>query len=162
MQGVPPLSSRPLLIGTRGSPLALWQARHVAARLSRRSWPRRGRDRRSRSSPPRATASPTSPCATSAGRGCSPRRSTRRFSGWVDLAVHSMKDLPSRLPEGLIVGGASRADVRDAFISAKADSLAVFRPVRSSAPRHCAARRRYGVAGPIFAWSISAAMSRRD
>ncbi|HCL61014.1 MAG TPA: hydroxymethylbilane synthase, partial [Rhizobiales bacterium] len=27
------MAARPLLIGTRGSPLALWQARHVRARL---------------------------------------------------------------------------------------------------------------------------------
>lgn len=36
----------------------------------------------------------------------------------IDLAVHSLKDLPTQLPEGLILGAVSkREDVRDAFVS---------------------------------------------
>ncbi len=47
------------------------------------------------------------------------------LSGAVDLAVHSMKDLPTVLPEGIAVAAVlPRADVRDAFISLKAPSLA--------------------------------------
>src|SRR5262247_1087535 len=43
----------------------------------------------------------------------------------IDLAVHSMKDMPTILPAGLAIAGyLPRADVRDAFISAKAASLA--------------------------------------
>ncbi len=47
------------------------------------------------------------------------------LSGAVDLAVHSMKDLPTVLPEGIAIAAVlPRADVRDAFISPKAPSLA--------------------------------------
>ena len=72
-----------------------------ARAADRGAWLERRRRRARASSPPQATASPTSRCAISAARACSPRRSTRRFCrGAVDLAVHSMKDLPTVLPRG--------------------------------------------------------------
>jgi hydroxymethylbilane synthase len=44
--------------------------------------------------------------------------------GAIDLAVHSAKDLPTRLPDGLVIAGyLPREDVRDAFISKVAPSL---------------------------------------
>jgi hydroxymethylbilane synthase len=49
--------------------------------------------------------------------------------GDVDLAVHSMKDLPTFLPENIVIAAVlPRADVRDAFISPKAPSLAELPP----------------------------------
>ena len=40
------------------------------------------------------------------------------LSGRIDLAVHSLKDLPTRLPEGLVLGAVSaREDVRDVLVS---------------------------------------------
>ncbi len=43
----------------------------------------------------------------------------------IDLAIHSMKDVPTWLPEGLVIGGVlPRGDAREAFISAKAKTLA--------------------------------------
>ncbi|MCY3680594.1 MAG: hydroxymethylbilane synthase [Gemmatimonadetes bacterium] len=40
------------------------------------------------------------------------------LSGSIDLAVHSLKDLPTRLPEGLVLGAISaREDVRDVLVS---------------------------------------------
>ncbi len=40
------------------------------------------------------------------------------LSGCIDLAVHSLKDLPTRLPEGLVLGAVSaREDVRDVLVS---------------------------------------------
>ncbi|MBI9068098.1 MAG: hydroxymethylbilane synthase [Salinivirgaceae bacterium] len=46
------------------------------------------------------------------------------FRGEVDLAVHSLKDLPTLLPEGLKIGGVlPRGEVRDALVSAKGYQL---------------------------------------
>jgi hydroxymethylbilane synthase len=51
------------------------------------------------------------------------------LDGAVDLAVHSMKDLPTELPQGISIAAVlPRGDVRDAFISARADSLAALPP----------------------------------
>ena len=47
----------------------------------------------------------------------------------VDIAVHSMKDLPTELPPGITIAAVlPRGDVRDAFISAKGESLAALPP----------------------------------
>ena len=47
------------------------------------------------------------------------------LQGRVDIAVHSMKDVPTRLPDGMVLACIlPRADARDAFISPKAASLA--------------------------------------
>jgi hydroxymethylbilane synthase len=47
------------------------------------------------------------------------------LAGEIDLAVHSMKDVPTRLPAGLEISTIlPREDVRDAFISLKAERLA--------------------------------------
>lgn len=46
------------------------------------------------------------------------------YKGEIDIAVHSLKDMPTRLPEGLeLVCYLEREDVKDAFLSAKANSL---------------------------------------
>jgi hydroxymethylbilane synthase len=93
-------------LGTRGSELALAQARWVAERLS---------DAR------------LVPISTSGDRGA--REDKSRFvkeieegllAGEIDLAVHSAKDVPARLPAGLsIVGVPRRADPRDALCGAE-------------------------------------------
>jgi hydroxymethylbilane synthase len=93
-------------LGTRGSALALAQARLVAGRLP--------------------SARPV-PITTSGDRGS--RDDKSRFvkeieeallAGDVDLAVHSAKDLPGELPEGLsIVGVPARADPLDALCGAR-------------------------------------------
>ena len=51
------------------------------------------------------------------------------LEGRVDMAVHSMKDLPTELPAGLAIAAVlKRADPRDAFISHAAPSLAALPP----------------------------------
>lgn len=47
----------------------------------------------------------------------------------IDVAVHSMKDMPTMLPDGLVIDCLlERADPRDAFLSSKANSLAALAP----------------------------------
>jgi hydroxymethylbilane synthase len=47
------------------------------------------------------------------------------LAGTIDIAVHSMKDLPATLPEGLMIGAVPpREDAREAFLSVVARSLA--------------------------------------
>ena len=76
---------------------------------------------------------PLSVLGWKAGSGARPRRGGRQGAfhqeldsalerGDIDLAVHSAKDLPTFLPQGLEISGyLPREDVRDAWISAKAD-----------------------------------------
>ncbi|MFN3622998.1 MAG: hydroxymethylbilane synthase [Hyphomicrobium sp.] len=112
-------------IGTRGSPLALAQARQVAARLAAaHSLPE---DRCElviiKTTGDRIT---DRPLIEAGGKGLFTKELEEAlYSGAIDLAVHSMKDVPAVLPPGLaIVATLEREDPRDAFVSLKYASLA--------------------------------------
>jgi hydroxymethylbilane synthase len=119
------LASRPLLIGTRGSPLALWQAGHVRALLIAAHG--LGDDAVALSA---ITTSGDrirdKPLRDFGGKGLFTKEIDAALLGRaVDLAVHSMKDLPTELPAGIAIAAVlPRGDVRDAFISANGESLA--------------------------------------
>jgi len=139
------LSPRPLLIGTRGSPLALWQARHVLAQLIAAGL---GPDEVAlkviTTSGDRIT---DRPLREFGGKGLFTKEIDEALlCGTIDLAVHSLKDLPTQLPQGIAIGAVlPRADVRDAFISAKAKSLDDLPPgsiVGTSSLRRAAQVRR--------------------
>jgi hydroxymethylbilane synthase len=124
---------RRIRIGTRGSPLALAQAREVQARLAA-----------AHAASPGAPQSPgplafetcaikttgdriqDRPLAEAGGKGLFTKEIEEALlAGEVDLAVHSMKDMPTELPPGLALAAfLPREDVRDALISAKATALA--------------------------------------
>lgn len=61
------------------------------------------------------------------------------LAGEIDLAVHSMKDMPALLPAGLVIGAMlEREDPRDAFVSVRHAALAALAPgaiVGTSSPR---------------------------
>ncbi len=118
-------SAAPFLrIGTRGSPLALWQAHEVRARLAA-----------AHGVAPEAiaiTVIKTSgdiiqdrPLSEVGGKGLFTKEIEQALSDdRIDLAVHSSKDMPTVLPDGLILAAClPREDVRDAFISRKAATL---------------------------------------
>jgi hydroxymethylbilane synthase len=140
------LEPRPLLIGTRGSPLALWQARHVQARLTAAH----GLADDAIALKAITTSGDRihdKPLRDFGGKGLFTKEIDEALlCGAVDLAVHSMKDLPTHLPQGLVIAAVlPRADVRDAFISAKAESLADLPPgavIGTSSLRRAAQVRR--------------------
>jgi hydroxymethylbilane synthase len=121
------MSPQPAIrIGTRGSPLALAQARETGARLVAAhaglseadvalevitTTGDRIRDRSLRDA---------------GGKGLFTKEIEEALlDGRIDLAVHSMKDMPTELPPGLeIVCLLPREDARDAFLSPRAASLA--------------------------------------
>jgi hydroxymethylbilane synthase len=110
-----------LRIGTRGSALALWQAEHVRARLAALGHETalevivttgdRVQDRR---------------LDTAGGKGAFLKEiEEAMLAGQVDLAVHSLKDVPVQLPDGLhLVAALERADPRDALLTATGAGLA--------------------------------------
>jgi hydroxymethylbilane synthase len=113
-----------LRIGTRGSPLALAQARLVRAAIAAahglpidtialeviRTTGDQVRDR---------------PLAEVGGKGLFTKEIEEALiAGTVDLAVHSAKDMPTVLPAGLTIAATlAREDARDAFISRKSRTI---------------------------------------
>ncbi|MGH6874555.1 MAG: hydroxymethylbilane synthase [Aestuariivirgaceae bacterium] len=107
-----------LRIGSRGSKLALVQAEEVKARLSSAL----GMESLRIEIVPIVTTGDRirdRSLSEIGGKGLFTKEIEEALlSGAIDLAVHSMKDLPAVLPEGLIIGGLlPREDPRDAFLS---------------------------------------------
>ncbi len=118
-------------IGTRGSPLALAQAHEVRDRLAT-SLARSGIE---------VSATPAfeivvfrtagdriqdRPLAEAGGKGLFTKEIEEALlDRRIDLAVHSMKDMPTALPAGLVIAAMlPREDVRDAFVSLRYANLA--------------------------------------
>jgi hydroxymethylbilane synthase len=109
------MSTEKLTIGTRGSSLALWQTDHVAE-LLQRSQPSleieiqiiktRGDLVRDRA------------LSQVGGKGLFVKEIEQAlFAGEIDLAVHSLKDMPTEQPEGLVLGAIlERAEAHDALV----------------------------------------------
>ena len=125
MNNVYPTPASPLKIGTRGSPLALAQAYETRSRLLQafdlsedcfeiiviKTTGDRILDR---------------PLKEIGGKGLFTKEIEEGLlSGKIDIAVHSMKDMPTLQPDGLILDTyLPREDVRDAFVSLSHDVLA--------------------------------------
>ena len=113
-----------LRIGTRGSPLALVQARMVQARLAAAL----GVDVGAIELATIRTSGDViqdRPLAEEGGKGLFTKEIEEALlDGRIDLAVHSAKDMPTLLPQGLVLAAClEREDARDVFISRKAPSL---------------------------------------
>jgi len=113
--------SRTLVLGTRGSALALWQARHVASTLRQRHHGLEIEERVIRTEGDIQQSAPL----RAGDRGVFVRRIEEALSaGEIDLAVHSLKDLPTTQPEGLTIAAVpERHDPRDALLTVEGRSL---------------------------------------
>ena len=116
----------PIVVGTRGSPLAIAQTRHVCHRLVA-AHPALAED-----GALRTTVIATSgdrildrPLAEIGGKGLFTKEIEEALlDGRIDLAVHSMKDVPTWLPEGLEIAAIpAREDPRDVLIARDAPGL---------------------------------------
>lgn len=116
-----------IIIGTRGSALARWQADHISAEL-RRLFPDLAveleivvteGDRKQ-----------TGPVIELGGKGVWVKEIEEKLlAGDIDLAVHSLKDVPAQLPDGLsLVAIPPRADPRDALVSRGGETLSELPP----------------------------------
>lgn len=112
-----------LKIGTRQSLLALWQSNYIAACL-RKQYPEC--EVVLKKIVTKGDRILDVPLAQIGGKGLFTKEIEEELlSGEVDLAVHSLKDMPTVLPEGLCLTViTARANVGDAFVSNKYDSFA--------------------------------------
>lgn len=113
------MSPPPFLIATRGSALALAQANMVLAEC-RKKFPGTTFELKiiKSTGDKLQTASMAKPDVSLPKGLFTKELETALLKNKADLAVHSLKDLPTDLPDGLILGGVAgkRADVRDALI----------------------------------------------
>ncbi|MEK6525395.1 MAG: hydroxymethylbilane synthase [Nitrospirota bacterium] len=111
-----------LVLGTRGSRLAVWQAEWVQARLQEIAPSVTVALQRIKTSGDMIV---DVPLAAIGGKGLFVKEIEEALlRGEIDLAVHSMKDVPTILPDGLdILCIAAREDPRDVLISRDALSL---------------------------------------
>jgi hydroxymethylbilane synthase len=102
-----------LVIGSRGSKLALWQANHIAAQLQ-------ARGHQTRIEIIQTTGDKITDVALSkvGTKGLFTKEIEEALlAGTIDLAVHSAKDMPTDLPDGLVLAAfPERQDPRDAII----------------------------------------------
>ena len=105
-------------IASRGSRLALWQSNRVRERLSE-AWP--GRTFEIVQIETKGDRLLDQPLPEIGGKGLFTEALERALlSGDVDVAVHSLKDLPTEFPEGLKVGAVcEREDPRDVWLARK-------------------------------------------
>jgi hydroxymethylbilane synthase len=108
-------SREKLVIGTRGSKLALWQSEYIKGLVEKIT-----------GLPVELKIIKTTgdkildvPLAKVGGKGLFTKElEVELMAGTVDLCVHSMKDVPTELPEGLIIAAMPpRVDPRDALVS---------------------------------------------
>lgn len=112
---------RTIRIATRKSPLALWQARHVAALLTQHH----GLPTELVELSTEGDRFLSAPLSRIGGKGLFVKEiEAAVMDGRADLAVHSLKDMTSQMPDGLLLACIPvREDARDAFVGHKGPRL---------------------------------------
>jgi len=109
-----------ITIGSRGSQLALWQARHIAAELAELG-------AQTRIEIIKTTGDKITDVALAkvGGKGLFTKEIEEALlAGAIDIAVHSLKDVPSEIPAGLMLAAIpERQDPRDALVGRPLDEL---------------------------------------
>jgi hydroxymethylbilane synthase len=128
-----------LTIGSRGSQLALWQANYTKERLEAR-----GFECRIEIIHTKGDKIQDVPLNKVGGKGLFTKEIEEALlDGRIDLAVHSMKDLPTELPQGLTIAAIpQRADPLDAIIGGKLRALKLGATVGTSSLRRIAQLKR--------------------
>ncbi|MFZ4657684.1 MAG: hydroxymethylbilane synthase [Caldilineaceae bacterium] len=116
-------------LGTRTSALALWQTNHIIERLQA-AWPGLDCHLQPFVTQGDKTQALDQPLPEIGGKGLFTAELERALlAGEIDLAVHSLKDLPVEDVPGLTIGAiTSRADVRDALVARNGWTLATLPP----------------------------------
>lgn len=137
-----------IVFGSRGSELALWQTRHIAALLRERT----GEEARVEVIETRGDRVLDQPLPTIGGKGLfTAELEAALHEGRIDVAVHSMKDLPVENPAGLTIGAVPpRAAAADVLVydPAHADPTQPIVPLRAGSRVGTSShRRRSALAG---------------
>jgi hydroxymethylbilane synthase len=128
-----------LTIGSRGSHLALWQAHYVARQLTKL-----GIETHIEIIKTTGDHLQTASLAQAGGKGLFTKEIEEALlNGAIDLAVHSLKDLPTENPSGLCIAAVpEREDPRDAMAGKQLNELTEGARVGTSSERRAAQLRR--------------------
>ena len=115
------VQEKPLVLGTRGSLLALWQANHIKEKLESL-----GFQVVLKTIKTKGDKILDAPLAKIGGKGLFTKElENELLSGGIDFAVHSLKDVPIAIPpELMLVSITQREDARDCFVSEKYADIA--------------------------------------
>ena len=127
-----------LIIGSRGSQLALWQAKHIAGRLKEL-----GVATEIQIIKTTGDHLQTASLVQAGGKGLFTKEIEEALlAGSIDIAVHSLKDLPTENPPGLTIAAIpQREDARDALAGRRLDELRQGARVGTSSNRRTAQLR---------------------
>lgn len=127
-----------LVIGSRGSQLALWQAKWIAARLAER-----GHETRIEIIKTTGDKITDVPLAKVGTKGLFTKEIEEALlDGRIDLAIHSLKDLPTEVPAELSLAAVpEREDPRDAMVGSRLSDLPPGAKVGTSSLRRAAQLR---------------------
>lgn len=135
--------SKTFVIGSRGSNLALWQARWIEAKLREAGHRARVEIIRTSGDKIRDVALAEVGAKSGVGKGVFTKEiEDALLAGDIDIAVHSLKDLPTTLPDGLKLAAVpERADPRDALVGKTLEQLEPGDRVGASSLRRAALLR---------------------
>lgn len=129
------MESKRVVIGSRGSALALWQANHIAGSLHRMNVSTRIEVIRTSGDHLQSAS-----LVKGGGKGLFTKEiEDALLEGAIDIAVHSLKDLPTTMPPGLVIAAIpEREDPRDALLGHTLDKLPQGARIGTSSPRRSA------------------------